>query len=213
MSKLSGLSRLADIAHREITGGDGPYPVKKKGERRRLDPNWVAIAWLEAETLDATEIAYMADLEIVGMPGMLTLMAAGKARALVGRTSQCRRMIDVLSLDHSSSNPTSYHPCPDCDNFAVSWNCPEHPEGGKAPLFGETEGFRMPSAIMEAIQERTDSMAAGNPAQFLPPRHLQQGFADSWREWLRPLPEGSVTITFELSGMTYREWREENGIG
>lgn len=204
MSKHSGLSRLADVA-REATGEAAHYPVKKKGERRRLDPNWTAIAWLEADTLDDTEIVYTADLEIIGMPGLLTLMAAGKTRALVGRTSQCRRMIDVFSLDTSSTHPTSYKPCPYCDNFAVSWNCPEHPRGGKTDrVFGETEGFSIPSIFadeLNRIEERAARVA----------------------ERVSSLPEGSVTITFrvhnsvtpvlgELSGMTYREWREQNGI-
>lgn len=207
MTEHSGLSRLADIAHREITGGDGPYPVKRKGERRRLDPNWTAIAWLEANTLDATQIIYTADLEPVGMPGMLTLMAAGKRWALGGRTSQCRRMIDVFGLERSSSHRTSYTPCPDCDNFAVSWNCPEHPEGGKAdqaPLFGETEGFSIPSVFADELNRIEERIA----------RIAERA---SW------LPDGLATITFqvhdsitpvlgELSGMTYREWREENGI-
>lgn len=126
MSKHSGLSRLADVA-REVTGGDAFYPVKKRGERRRLNPNWVGIAWLEAESLADTEITHTAGLA-PDMPGLLTLMTAGEARAVI-RGMHPRRMIDVFDLDQSSTLGVRYSsPCPACQNFAVSWKCDRHGE-------------------------------------------------------------------------------------
>lgn len=50
MIKHQGLAHLADVAN------PVHYPVRRRGEARRLVPNWVGIAWLEAEALEGTEI-------------------------------------------------------------------------------------------------------------------------------------------------------------
>lgn len=101
----------------------GHYPVKRRGQRRRLDPNWDAIRWLEDETLDDTEIVVATP---VGL-GMIRLITLGWYTAK-GRKMYPRRMFEVFALEASSTTPVTYTPCEACDNYAYTWACTEHPE-------------------------------------------------------------------------------------
>lgn len=117
--KNAGLSHLADV--------DSPiehYPVKRKGQPRRLDPNQDAIDWLERETATDTEIHSVTPLDFQ----MQSIRALGWYSAKRAGHYP-RRMFDVFQLDESSTNPVSYpSPCPDCLDFSRTWACTEHPE-------------------------------------------------------------------------------------
>lgn len=117
--KYQGLARLVDTA-RDITDPRGAhYPVKRKGERRRLNPNLDAIRWLEGEAFQTdTEIARTYDL------GEFTVH-----RAL--GWSNARRMGMYpwpMFQAHSSfkAHMLSYDSCPDCDNWAYTSRCTKH---------------------------------------------------------------------------------------
>lgn len=116
--KNARLSRLAEAA--------SPieyYPVKRRGQKRRLAPNWDAINWLEDETEGDTEICSKAPLDD-GMNRQVTLGWYGAKR----RGMYPRRMFDIFVLELSSTNPVAYTPCEACDNYAYTWACTEHPE-------------------------------------------------------------------------------------
>jgi hypothetical protein len=237
MTKHHGLSQLADTA-REVTGGQAYYPVKRKGERRRLNPNWTGIAWLEAETLAATEIIQRTDLDGTDMAGMTSLTAAGKIQNQLNRTSHCRRMIDIFTLEASSSQPMTYHPCPDCDNFAYTATCTEHPElkwdekqfvrpGTVGPnAWGSTDVSAW-QAVAETIHRQTAAALEHQPPPVPQPFLADMVSGDftphhsqAWRDTVARLEDGTIRIRFDTeelpplgSGMTYREWREQNGIG
>ena len=108
------------------------YPVKRKGQRRRLDPNREGALWLEDETRDDTEID-PEDCYGTGelIPGTYTLefkilRAEGyfKARR---QGHYARPMFETFGLLASSSNRVPYPaPCPDCDDWSRTSRCTEH---------------------------------------------------------------------------------------
>lgn len=117
--KHAGLSRLAEAASPVEY-----YPVKRRGQKRRLVPNWDAINWLERETEGDTEISDVSPLGD-GMNRQLALGWYGAKR----QGMYPRRMFDIFELEASSSNTISYpKPCPDCLDFSRTWACTEHPE-------------------------------------------------------------------------------------
>lgn len=117
--KHAGLSRLAEAASPVEY-----YPVKRRGQRRRLTPNWDAINWLERETETDCEISDEAPLDF----GMTRIIALGWFSAK-RRGMHPRRMFDIFGLEASSSSTVAYpKPCPDCLDFSRTWACTEHPE-------------------------------------------------------------------------------------
>lgn len=117
--KHAGLSRLAEAASPVEY-----YPVKRRGQKRRLVPNWDAINWLERETEDDTEICNEAPLDF-GMTRIIALGWYGAKRS----GHYPRRMFDIFELEASSSSAVAYpKPCPDCLDFSRTWACTEHPE-------------------------------------------------------------------------------------
>lgn len=105
------------------------YPVKRKGERRRLRPNPGAIRYLEDATETDTEIESVERLgdqeEWAQMNGVRALGWYNAKRA----GHYPRRMFDVFALETSSTYPVSYSkPCPACQDFSRTWACTEHYE-------------------------------------------------------------------------------------
>lgn len=45
---------LSDAARELVQPRNAHYPVKQRGERRRLNPNWEGIRWLEGEAFPAS---------------------------------------------------------------------------------------------------------------------------------------------------------------
>ena len=124
--KSAGLSRLADVSNEQALTFH--YPVKKRGEKRRLRPNLDAIRYLEIEAETDTEIESVNQLgnteEWAEMYGVRALGWYSAKRA----GHYPRRMFDVFALETSSSNSVSYTPCAACDDFSRSWACADHPE-------------------------------------------------------------------------------------
>lgn len=125
----AGLSHLADVA-REVMQPNSPgahhYPIRKKGEPRRLDPNQAGINWLEEHTAHDTEIVFRRDEK----DGHQTLIARGWSEARQ-RGMHPRRMIDLFEPGQSSTLPIAYSsPCPDCDDWARTAQCEVHHEHG-----------------------------------------------------------------------------------
>lgn len=96
------------------------YPVKRRGERRQLLPNWDAIDWLERESADDCEIYHQSEV----IDGLAYTSAYGK----LGREFS-RPMFQVLEIFASPTwvGGRNITPC-QCDRFDQTWNCPDHPE-------------------------------------------------------------------------------------
>lgn len=132
MIKNSGLGQLAEVA--------GPaadsYPVKRKREVRRLNPNWTGIAWLEAQAVHDTEILFRYDdiWESSTLPAERIITRArgwGRAR---GNGSHPRPMFQVLQLGTGSAMLISRDSCPDCDDWSRTAVCEVHPDDGTEGL-------------------------------------------------------------------------------
>lgn len=114
MSKHSELSQLADAAFAH-------YPIRRKGERRRLNPNWDGIDWLEAETRGAVCVRD----EFEGPDGNLILETFGGANAKA-KGAYVRPMILEMPLGVGSASPVSVIPCPGCDDWSRTSKCRTH---------------------------------------------------------------------------------------
>lgn len=122
MSKHSGLSQLADAATEMISPRLAHYPVRRKGERRRLNPNTDGIKWLEGEAfLEATQIVEFD----VAHDGLRSYLTSGWYAAKRGG-NYARPMFQVFRMEASSSAQIPYTPCPDCDNWARTSKCETH---------------------------------------------------------------------------------------
>jgi len=123
-----GLSQLADTAT-ELAGGRGHYPVRRRGEVRRLDPNWAGIAWLEAQSLDDTrEAERFAYGDDTTMAGLIKTRYVGRWMASQ-RGSYPRPVFEVFGLTSSSTLGVRVEaPCPACDDFAYTARCRTHPD-------------------------------------------------------------------------------------
>lgn len=125
--KDAGLSRLADVSNEQALTFH--YPVKRRGEKRRLRPNLEAIRYLEVSSETDTEIT---DVQVLGTSEEWAEMNGVRALGWYGAKRSGhypRRMFDVFELEASSSNTVAYpKPCPDCLDFSRTWACAEHPE-------------------------------------------------------------------------------------
>lgn len=149
---MNGLSQLADV-HKELTDpAGGHYPVRRRGERRELRPNWTGIAWLEAQTLEHTEPlahsrpVYANDSD---EPVWYTWLAARMANRLSASAPRhcVRPMIELvddyqLPEHRMSGSSTSHRPCPDCDDWSRTARCAEHAEQGPAAVSGDEPARR-----------------------------------------------------------------------
>lgn len=144
--KNAGLSRLAEAA--------SPieyYPIKKKGQPRRLRPNLDAIRYLEAEQEQPTEIFELYDAG-EAIPG--SFVSEYKIQRANGwydakRDGMYPRpMFQTFDLVISSSNMVPYlEPCPDCDDWSRTSKCEEHFDDG-------SEGLRKGADRRAARNER-----------------------------------------------------------
>lgn len=146
MIKHSGLGQLADTLSDPVAGH---YPVRRRGERRELRPNWTGIAWLEAQTLKYTELLGgqpVYDGESDG-PIWHVRSAARLADQISegAPTHYARPMIELIDDYSASEHRTSgaqhsTSPCPGCDDWSRTTRCSEHAERG---AFSVTDaGFR-----------------------------------------------------------------------
>lgn len=105
---------------------DDHYPVRRRGERRRLNPNTAGITWLETQSESDTEIYGTYDL--VPGEGMRALRSHGARRPDPGIC--IRPMVAVLRDEHvfPSWGSVRRDPCPGCDDWSRTARCARHPE-------------------------------------------------------------------------------------
>lgn len=144
------LSRTADAA-RILLGGKDHYPVKRRGERRRLSPNTEGIAWLDARAKRDAEITWECGLNDQG-----EMVAADSATAALilqrgnfvwdhyrPAPRYLRAMIQSLpAAPDQIGGDTMFcsDPCPNCYDFSYAWSCPHHPAGGRKDAFTTRPG-------------------------------------------------------------------------
>lgn len=126
MIKNSGLGQLAEAAaDKEF------YPIRRRGEKRRLNPNRAAIEWLEADTFSLTdEYSRFLMTDTGGRYGAGrgeiddTVLVTKAFGATLG-SHHSRPMFECF--DHVMVNGLSTGSCGNCDNYAYSWaGCPDH---------------------------------------------------------------------------------------
>lgn len=121
--KSAGLSHLADVSNEQALAFH--YPIKRKGERRRLNPNWDAICWLEDDSAEDCEIEYIEPMGSGELKELNVLYTFGRESK-----SYPRPMIQIIPRDAFSGANQSVSPC-SCDRFDYSWEhvrCEKHTE-------------------------------------------------------------------------------------
>jgi hypothetical protein len=131
------LSPVQKEGGQEVT--DDHYPVRRRGQARRLDPNWTGIAWLEAHSYDDTEIV----MSFVPQGGASSKLGEGLQVDRSRFTEETlpnlpgprampvyiRPMFQVMPLYMSSAQLVRYgKPCATCyDVQYAGRDCPSHP--------------------------------------------------------------------------------------
>lgn len=126
--KNAGPSRLADT--------DPHYPVKRKGQPRRLDPNWAGIEWLERQSETDTEVAETYDIG-EAPPG--SFASEIRVQRALGWYSARRKGMYPWPMFQTfatfKANMLRYlDPCPACDDWSRTSQCEEHHDEGVAGL-------------------------------------------------------------------------------
>jgi hypothetical protein len=149
----SGLSHLADVANPV-----DHYPVKRRREPRRLDPNWAGIAWLEAQSLADTEIIRHVD-QGDGLTAYTTEGWYGARRRGAYPGPMFKIVLD-LPLDPGAL--VCDNPCPVCDDFSRTARCPDHPEKQAGEWIpSQMEAFRgTPLSLLDAVPEVRSAASA-----------------------------------------------------
>lgn len=182
--KDAGLSRLADVCNEQALTFH--YPIKQKGQPRRLRPNLDAIRYLEIEQEQPTEIFELYDAG-EALPG--TSVSEYKIQRANGWYDAKRGghyprpMFQTFDLEISSSSQVIYpEPCPACDDWSRTSRCEEHHD-----LDG-VAGLRMGADRRSARNERRE----GPPTVY---SDAPQGMPDSLLETYRRLIEEQVRPT------------------
>lgn len=219
MPKNSGLSHLADVARRDGLQILHSYPIRKKREPRRLNPNLAGIEWLESDANnfdDDTEIEGSGPMEGTGLPAdakpeFLVDYAAGRERK-----SNPRPMFQIIPRDAFSGMAPSVQPCPGCYDFARAWTCPDHAERHYDPDHKvwrivhtpdapgcecngcQPVGFSAPEAITETYRRIVAAEQPGLAGSFFTNAVLEQHREADLRDRLAQLEDDSITGTFTL---------------
>lgn len=173
------LSRTADAA-RILLGGEDPYPVKRRGERRRLNPNTEGIAWLDARAKRDAEIT-----REYGMNDQGVMVAADSVNAVItlqrGNSAwdhyrpaprYLRAMIQPLPAAPDRIDGDAMicpDPCPNCYDFSYAWSCPHHPAEGRKDTFAtRPAGYwaGSPAEPLERLARVVASFDPGNSSSF-----------------------------------------------
>ena len=170
--KNAGLSHLADVARRDGLQILHSYPIKKKWQPRRLNPNLAGIKWLESDANgfdDDTEIQYIEQVSNED-PELLIQYSYGREKM-----SYSRPMFQIIRRDAFSGSRLSVTPCP-CDRFEKSWDatrCETHTEvewdwqrgvwkrPGNEDVPTAYASVEPPSDIMAALYDRIAAVAYG----------------------------------------------------
>lgn len=123
---FTGLSRLSDAA--AVLTGEDHYPVRRRGEKRRLNPNTAGIAWLDslaaqasvpepdAEAVYDDQSFYPEFTPHAGKPWIRAWKASGYAGG-----NLTRPMLQAFHVDKGGRGMGFDRDCcPDCYNFAYS---------------------------------------------------------------------------------------------
>lgn len=125
--KNAGLSHLADVA-REAYGVELYYPIKKRRQPRRLDPNWAGIEWLEQQSETDTEISEEYDAgEYDGGETVFRVQRAlgwNSARRMGMYPWPMFQCFPAVSFKASMFRYLD--PCPDCDDWSRTSKCEVH---------------------------------------------------------------------------------------
>lgn len=132
------------------------YPIRRRGEKRRLNPNLPAIEWLETRSQVRTEII---DVRPASTDGLMHQLTRGLNKAAHDDSVCPRPMIQILDLDMFSGSKQRIDGCPDCDHWGYTAKCEEHPDEGMVSRETATDracdilrarslrdGYRMPDA-------------------------------------------------------------------
>lgn len=127
MIKNQGLGLLAEVA-----ADEDYYPVRRRGQKRRLNPNRAAIEWLENDTLDLTEERGRFLMSDTGGRYALDdtrddLIAVTRTYGSTLGTHHSRPMFECFKITWNKGVVRYPRPCPECDNLAYSFQgCERH---------------------------------------------------------------------------------------
>ena len=126
--KHDGLSLLADVARELTQPRNAHYPVKQRGQRRRLNPNTDGIRWLEGEAFERN--TGFSDVR-TSPDGLIIHRAHGADSG----SHHARPMFELLKDNEDSfRRPEFGHTgCVGCDRVEYSRECPVHHEETGAP--------------------------------------------------------------------------------
>ncbi|QMP84442.1 hypothetical protein HUN42_00065 [Streptomyces phage Dagobah] len=200
----SGVSHLADVA-----AGKDHYPVRRRGERRRLNPNQAGIAWLseQAEPVTKTENEIPvingdhAGLVFTRAKGWL---AARKEGMYPGPMFKIVHDDVELELRNFWASPSRETACAGCDDWSRTASCDDHPE---MPL----DVWRTPSARGAFIRAQRSGFSLDlpdpRPTLSLSARRTSSfDLLDSLAERLRRI----MTLENEADGTIVIDFTEED---
>lgn len=147
------------------------------------------------------------------------LVAAGLQLSDIGRTVYARPMFESLPATTWKGSMIYTNPCPRCQDFSRSWNCPEHPEkrymGSGRWTLDKPTGFRpvtdgppalTMNSLMEAFELPDDT----------PRRIVLQGdpFPGLVVEMQGDVPDSSNTLAqaFSSSIPEGADWTQRNAV-
>ena len=131
------------------------YPVRKRGEARRLNPNYPGIHWLERESQGETELLGSDEYDPWNN-GLKILRARGYYKAR--HNGYPRRMFDLFGPDYTSAYNVEYwFPCPACDDWARTSRCADHPDEGIETSLVRAQRFR---EFRDRVDQREIQLAA-----------------------------------------------------
>lgn len=122
------------------------YPVKRRGEKRQLNPNTEGIAWLDARAArdgTLTRVCGMTDSGVVvveGLEGAPFNIVQGDWGWDDSRPNPryVRPMFQPLNpnvLVIGGDAMICPDPCPNCYDYAYAWNCPDHGREGRKDAY------------------------------------------------------------------------------
>jgi len=142
------------------------YPVRHRGERRRLNPNQAGIAWLEEQSETDTEIAEIYSVAI----GELRVQRALGYYSAKRRDMYPWPMFQTFS-DFKANMLPYPNPCPDCDDWARTSRCTSHHD-----LDG-IAGLKMGDGRRQTRQAQRET-GASTPTRSEPAQSVGRGFFD-----------------------------------
>lgn len=124
----SGVSHLADVA-----AGKDHYPVRRRGEQRRLNPNQAGIEWLSEQAEPVTKTVDTHPVDNGDHAGLVFHQAMGwfTARKEGMYPGPMFKIVDdIAGWDARNfwASPTREAACPGCDDWSRTASCDDHPE-------------------------------------------------------------------------------------